>query len=138
MTSVMDIAVSGMNAAAMRLSASASNIVNMQSDGTPPSNAPDQPVPQTPGSVYQPLAVSESPLPGGGVAAALVPALPSYTLLYDPTAANADGKGMVAAPNVDLSQEVVNQLSASLAYSANLHIFKTASTELKTLLDVTA
>ncbi|HWC63617.1 MAG TPA: flagellar basal body rod C-terminal domain-containing protein [Rhizomicrobium sp.] len=138
MTSALGIAVSGMAAASLRLVASASNVANMESDGPVPQAGPQQPVPQTPGSVYQPLTVTQSPLPGGGVTAALAPALPSYSLLYNPTAPNADAQGMVAAPNVDLAQEVVNQLSASIAYKANIHALKAADSALKTLLDAIA
>jgi flagellar basal-body rod protein FlgC len=138
MSSAMGIAVSGMAAAGLRLTASASNVANMLSNGPVPATGPGQPVAQTPGSVYQPLTVSQTPLPGGGVTAALAPALPSYALLYDPSAPNADAKGMVAAPNVDLGQEIVNQLTASIAYKANIHAFKAADSALKTLLDAVA
>jgi flagellar basal body rod protein FlgC len=42
---------------------------------------------------------------------------------------------MVAAPNVDPAQEAVNQMSASIAYKANINAFKAADSALKTLLD---
>lgn len=39
---------------------------------------------------------------------------------YDPAHPDADGDGFVAMPNVDTPEEMVNMLSASRAYQANL------------------
>jgi flagellar basal-body rod protein FlgC len=39
---------------------------------------------------------------------------------YDPTHPDADKEGFVAMPNVDTPEEMVNMLSASRAYQANL------------------
>src|SRR5262245_54465802 len=43
-----------------------------------------------------------------------------FTRRYDPTHPDADGEGFVAMPNVDTPEEMVNMLSASRAYQANL------------------
>jgi flagellar basal-body rod protein FlgC len=39
---------------------------------------------------------------------------------YDPSHPDADGQGYVAMPNVDTPEEMVNMMSASRAYQANL------------------
>jgi flagellar basal-body rod protein FlgC len=39
---------------------------------------------------------------------------------YDPSHPDADAEGFVAMPNVDTAEEMVNMLSASRAYQANL------------------
>ena len=39
---------------------------------------------------------------------------------YDPSHPDADGEGFVALPNIDTPEEMVNMLSASRAYQANL------------------
>ena len=39
---------------------------------------------------------------------------------YDPSHPDADADGFVAMPNVDTPEEMVNMLSASRAYQANL------------------
>jgi flagellar basal-body rod protein FlgC len=127
-----------MNAASAWLTASASNVANLQSDGPVPATPPSQPVAQTPGSVYQPITVMQTSTPSGGVSAGFAPVLPSYSLVYDPTAPAADAQGMIATPNVDLGQEVVNQMMATIAYKANLDSFKAADSALKTLLDAIA
>ena len=59
----MNIAVSGMQAASLQLSAAASNIVNMNDSGAVPGTPPDQAVAQVSGAVYQPLTVSQSTTP---------------------------------------------------------------------------
>jgi flagellar basal-body rod protein FlgC len=138
MNTAMNIAVSGMLAASAGLNASASNLANLESDGPVPATSPQQPVAQAPGSVYQAVALTQTAQPGGGVTASVTPALPSYALAYDPSAPFANMQGMVAAPNVDPAQEMVNQMTASLAYRANIATFKTAQQMEKTLLDATA
>lgn len=39
---------------------------------------------------------------------------------YDPSHPDADGEGFVAMPNVDTPEEMVNMMTASRAYQANL------------------
>jgi flagellar basal-body rod protein FlgC len=138
MNTAMNIAVSGMLAASTGFTASASNLANLESDGPVPATSPQQPVAQAPGSVYQPVAVTQMLEPGGGVSAAVTPSLPSYTLAYDSSAPFANVQGMVAQPNVDPAREIVNQMTASLAYRANIATFKTAQEMEKTLLDAMA
>lgn len=134
----MAIAASGILAAAQNLTASASNIANMQTIGPVPATSPFQPVPQTPGSVYQAVSATTTTLPGGGVASSISNTLPSYTLAYDPMAPFANLQGMVAAPNVDPVSEVTNQISASLAFKADLAVFRVAEDNFKSLLDTLA
>jgi flagellar basal-body rod protein FlgC len=138
MNTAMNIAVSGMLAASTGLNASASNLANLESDGPVPATSPQQPVAQAPGSVYQPVAATQTAQPGSGVTASVTPSLPSYALAYDPSAPFANMQGMVAAPNIDPAQEIANQMTASFAYRANIATFKTAQQMEKTLLDATA
>ena len=138
MNTAMNIAVSGMLAASTGLAASASNLANLESDGPVPATSPQQQVAPAPGSVYQPVGVAQTAEPGGGVTAAVAATLPSYTLAYDPSAPFANLQGMVAAPNIDPAREMVNQITASLAYRANIAAFKTAQEMEKTLLDAMA
>jgi len=134
----MPIAASGMAAASASLTASASNIANMQSDGPVPATGPLQPAPPTTGSVYQAVSASRQTSPGRGVTPLIFPTLPSYTLIYDPSAPYANLQGMVAAPNVDPATEAVNQISASAAFRANLAVFDSSSKDFQALLDMLA
>jgi flagellar basal-body rod protein FlgC len=112
MDAAMAIAASGMATASASLTASASNIANMQTV---------EPVPAS-----------------GGVTTAPSSALPNFSLAYDPSAPFANLQGMVATPNVDPVAETVNQMSASEAYRADLAAFETASKNFKALLDTLA
>jgi flagellar basal-body rod protein FlgC len=114
------IARTGLDASMLRLTASASNIANAQSTGAVPGSG-------TGPAAYQPVRADLSPSAGGGVQARLVAADPAYRLTYDPASVQADGRGMVAAPNVDLTDELVEQISAKLAFEANLKVIATAS-----------
>ena len=138
MDAAMSIAASGMAAAQASLTASASNVANMETTGPVPATGPSQPVPQGAGNVYQPVSATLTPQPSGGVAASISNTLPSYTLAYDPSAPFANMQGMVAAPNVDPASEAVNQMSASLAFRANLAVFKAADKTFQTLLNTLA
>jgi flagellar basal-body rod protein FlgC len=48
--------------------------------------------------------------------------------VYEPTNANADANGYVTYPNVDLTVEMTNMLSATRSYEANLSMVEAAKT----------
>ena len=55
-------------------------------------------------------------------------------LVYQPGHPDADGSGMVALPNVNIHEEMVDLMAASRAFEANLSVVKTAkSMALQTL-----
>jgi flagellar basal-body rod protein FlgC len=138
MSDGMSISASGMQAASLWLNAAASNIANQDSSGPVPATPPSQAVVQSPGSVYQPVTVAQSPVPGGGVAASLQASLPAYTLAYDPQAPYANPQGVVAMPNTDLPTEFVNLSEAANSFRASLAAFKASSSMFKALLNIVA
>src|SRR5665213_1834627 len=114
MNSISTIALSGMTAATRRLDVSASNVANAMStgalpnaDGTLPAGAP---------RAYAPLDVVQTASAAGGTQTTVTTATPSTTAVSDPQAPFADPNGLVAAPNVDLSQEMVGQMLASYSF----------------------
>ena len=131
----MSIAASGMMAAQVQLTASASNVANMQDDGPLPAGAPAA---QAAASAYQPVTVNQATAPGGGVQTSLSSVTPGTILAYDPSAPFANLQGMVAAPNVDPAAEMVNQLTATIAFKANLAVFKAAESDDKALFETMA
>jgi len=135
MADAMNIAASGMQAAALALASVASNVSNADTNGPVPTTPPTQVVAQTPGSVYQPTMAVQSTSPGGGVVTSVQPSLPGYNLAYDPQAPYANMQGMIASPSVDLANQVVDQISAVNSFRANLAVFRTASQMYKSLLD---
>jgi flagellar basal-body rod protein FlgC len=76
--------------------------------------------------------------PGGGPQMVRVASIETARrpprLVYLPGHADADANGMVAMPNINLYEEMVDLMAASRAYEANLNVVKTArSMALQTL-----
>lgn len=125
---VFNISGSAMSAQAQRLNAVASNLANADSatsaNGTPykakqvvfsatPTNSPDA-------NGVKVLKVVEDASPP--------------RMLYDPNHPLADKKGYVTMPNVNVTEEMVNMISASRAYQNNVETMNAAKTMLlKTL-----
>lgn len=123
----ISIAVSGLNAASMRLSAAANNIANSQD--TAPLN------PQA-GQPYQPVDVVQSQAAGGGTSARYKPTTPPSQAIFDPGSPYADNNGEVAAPNVDMAQQVVNMNASQISYAANAKVIEAAQKQQGYLLNI--
>ena len=136
MTSISTIALSGMNAATRRLDVSASNVANVESTGTLP--APDGTVPSGAQQAYAPRRVVQTANADGGTQTAVTTVNPAYVAMSDPQAPFANQDGLVAAPNVDLSQEMVNQMLASYSFAANARVLKADDRMNQTLIDTLA
>jgi flagellar basal-body rod protein FlgC len=113
----MSISAAGMQAASQWFSATASNIVKLNSDGALPAAAPAD---------------------GGGNTTPPQSAPPASPLAYGPQAPYANMQGMITPPNSDLATEMVPLREAQNSFRANLSAFKAASHMFKTLLDATA
>jgi flagellar basal-body rod protein FlgC len=136
MSSISTIALSGMNAAARRLEVSASNVANVMSTGALP-NA-DGTVPAGAPRAYAPLELVQTANAGGGTQTAITTITPPTTAVYDPQAPFANQDGLVAAPNVDLAQELIGQLLASYTFTANATVMKADNRMTGALLDITS
>lgn len=99
MNSVSSTALSGLNAAMLRLDAAGNNIANSQTPG------------------YRRQSVSQSKNKEGGVTTSVERAVD---------------------PGDDLARDIVDQMSASYAYQANLHVVKMQDEMLGALLDLKA
>lgn len=118
MINAIGTALSGLNAASLRLNASASNIANVSTAGSldDPSKAPYTP------KTTQSKALSDP----GGVATEIVNKQPAFIPAYNPDSPFANQDGLVGAPNVDLAEEAVTMKLAETAYKANVSVIKTA------------
>lgn len=135
MNAVLAIAASGMSAASLRLDVSASNVANISTTGPLP-DANTSSGTAFP-AAYSPLRVDQINV-GGGTAATVMTVSPSYVPMYDPSASYADKNGMVAAPNIDLANEAVQQIMASYAFAANVIVMKIDSQMTGMLLNLAA
>lgn len=126
--SIFDISGSALAAQSQRLNVSASNMANADSaagpDGQP--YRARQVVFQVNGTPGQDI--------GGVKVASVVESNAPDRMVYDPGNPLADGSGYVRMPNVDVVGEMVNTISASRSYQANVEVMNTAkSLMLKTL-----
>lgn len=128
------IAVSGLSAASLRLQVAASNIANASSDGP----LPGAPNPENFPSAYSALQVNQVDNLGGGTSASVTNVAPPTVASYDPSAPYADGRGMVASPNVDLANELVQALIARFNYAANAQVIRTDARMRGALFNITA
>jgi flagellar basal-body rod protein FlgC len=135
MSNVPSIAISGMNAAALRLEVSARNVANVSSAGPLPSAG--SAIVQNYPAAYTPQRVDQVETAGGGTRAIVVPVSPAATPAQDATAPYADSNGMVAAPNVDLAGEAVDQLLARYDFAFNAVVLRSYAQMMKSLLDIT-
>ncbi|MDD5328450.1 MAG: flagellar basal body rod protein FlgC [Sulfuricella sp.] len=130
LSSVFNIASSGMAAQSQRLNVVASNLANADSATS------------STGQPYRAKQVvfSTAPLGGSGTGISGVKVNgviedPSpMKHVYDPKHPLADSQGYVSMPNVNVVEEMVNMISASRAYQNNVDMMNTAKTLLlKTL-----
>ena len=136
MSSISTIALSGMNAAARRLEVSASNVANVMSTGALP--GADGTVPAGAPQAYAPLQLVQTSSAGGGTQTTVTTVTPSTTAVSDPGAPYANQQGLVAAPNVDLSLELIGQMIASYNFTANAAMLRADDRMTKTVLNMTA
>jgi len=126
LTDIMDIAASGLSAQRVRMAAAASNLANVHT-----TRGPD-------GGPYRrrdPVFAAE-PLGGQQFGSTLRHAMRRVSVRgveidarpplmhHDPGHPDADAKGMVATPRVDTVEEIVNVMSASRSFEANLVILR--------------
>jgi flagellar basal-body rod protein FlgC len=125
---IFDIAGSAMTAQSQRMNVTASNLANADSIAGPdgkPYRARQVVFEMTPANGQQ----------IGGVKVARVVEDPSpMRMQHDPKNPLANAEGYVTMPNVNVVEEMVNMISASRSYQANVEVLNTAKTlMLKTL-----
>jgi flagellar basal-body rod protein FlgC len=128
-------ALSGMGAASQRLNASASNVANVDSRGAFPvegltGRSGDAQKP------YEPIRVEQSSNADGGTSTNTRYVSPPYVPVFDTTSTFANDQGLVAAPNVDLAQEMTEQQSARQAFEANARSVQSMSDLVRKLYDL--
>jgi len=126
--SIFDIAGSAMTAQSQRMNTTASNMANADSV-----SGPD-------GQPYRARQVVFEMDPSGGQSigrvkvARVIEDTSPMRMMHDPKNPLANAEGYVAMPNVNVVEEMVNMISASRSYQANVEVLNTAkSLMLKTL-----
>jgi flagellar basal-body rod protein FlgC len=125
------ISASRLATASLRPQLSAANFANISDTGRLP-NADASNTAAAPSAAR----VDRVAVTGGGTAANIAPASPSYVSRYDPTAPAADKNGPAAPPNVDLAGAAVQQVAASNALAADAKAIQAGSSAIRGILDI--
>ena len=125
---IFQIAGSAMAAQSQRMNTTASNLANADSVSGPDGK------PYRARQVVFEMAPSNGQGIGGVRVARVVEDSSPLRMQHDPKNPLANADGYVAMPNVNVVEEMVNMISASRSYQANVEVLNTAKTMmLKTL-----
>ena len=125
---IFQIAASAMAAQSQRMNTTASNLANADSISGPDGQ------PYRAKQVVFEMAPANGQAIGGVRVARVVDDPSPLRLQHDPKNPLANADGYVAMPNVNVVEEMVNMISASRSYQANVEVLNTAKTlMLKTL-----
>ena len=120
----LDISVSGINAERSHMELISSNIANINTTRSITGGSYRRKVAvfsETPLSFEEELTYAEKKILGGGVEVAeIVEDKSPFNRVYNPSHPDADAQGFVNMPNVDLSKEMVDMVSSSKLYEANI------------------
>jgi flagellar basal-body rod protein FlgC len=138
----LDVSASGLTAERLRMNVVAENLANAQTTH----GANGQPYRRKEvvlsevgqgGGFGATLASAMSPGRSGGVeVAGVVEDASNFKTVYDPGHPDADAKGYVKMPNVDTVTEMVDLISASRAYEANVTAMQAAKQMFTKTLDL--
>lgn len=125
---IFNVTGSALAAQSQRLNVAASNMANADSV-----TGPDGEPYRAKQVVFQ-VNVAPGSATGGVKVASVIESDAPFKTVYQPGNPLADAKGYVKMPNVDVVGEMVNTLSASRSYQANIEVLNTVkSLMLKTL-----
>ena len=136
----LDISASGLSAERMRMDVTAENLANAQTTRGPdggPYRRKDVVLQTATGSDFGAALTAAAGVvpgarngqqPGGVQVAGIVESQAAPRRIYDPGHPDADAEGYVAMPDVNPVTEMVDLISASRAYEANVTAMQTAKT----------
>ncbi|MFN4033730.1 MAG: flagellar basal body rod protein FlgC [Fimbriimonadales bacterium] len=128
--STLRVSSSGLSAERLRMDLIADNLANANT-----TRAPDGQPYRRKVAVFQPI--TPTPRMPGGVQVAQIAADPTPPrLVYEPGHPDADANGYVAYPNVEIVHEMVDMITASRAYEANIQAFNAAKNMFLRTLDI--
>ncbi|MBF0137622.1 MAG: flagellar basal body rod protein FlgC [Magnetococcus sp. DMHC-1] len=117
------VTASGLAAQRMRLNLIAENVANAQTTRTPEGGPYKRRDPQFMARPFDTMMDKEMAAGSTGVAVdRIVVDNNPPRMQYDPTHPDANADGYVAMPNIDVVTEMVNMMSASRTYEANVSV----------------
>lgn len=118
---IFDVAGSAMTAQQVRLSTVASNLANADSVSGTPADTFRAKMP-----IFEAAAVEGDPALAGVKVQTVTESTAAPLKRYEPNNPLADEKGYVYAPDIDPVAQMVDMISASRSYQANVEVFNTA------------
>ena len=121
--SPVSIAVSGLKAQRIRMNVIANNIANAESTRTPGGGPFRRQL-----AIFRGEQLGRSPSPDqfGVWVKRIEDDTSPFRTVYDPTHPDAHADGIVSYPNVNLSVEMINLVSAQRGYEANINVILTS------------
>ncbi len=132
--SSFDISASGIYAQRVRMDAIANNIANADSTRTP-EGGPYRRQRVVFRAVYED-AVGNRSIPAGVSVVGVVEDPTDYRLVLQPGHPDADANGYVRMPNVNVVEEMVDMISATRAYEANVTALNAAKSMISSAIDI--
>jgi flagellar basal-body rod protein FlgC len=145
MFDAFDISATALTAERMRMDVTAENLANAQTTRTAdggPYRRKEVVLQEVAkgggfaGSLRTAMGAGSSERPGGVEVAGIAEDSTPNKMVYDPGHPDADANGYVAMPNVDSVTEMVDLISASRAYEANVTALQSAKTMFSKTLDL--
>ena len=135
LTSIFDIAGSGMSAQSVRLNTTASNLDNAQTTKTDTGGVykARYPVFRT---ILDDQAKGAFRGAGGVRVAGIVESTAEPVLRFEPGHPERDERGMVAYPNVNVVESMTDMISASRSFQLNVEVMNTTKTMLQRLMSL--
>jgi flagellar basal-body rod protein FlgC len=140
----MEVSASGMTAERVRMNALASNLANARTTRTANGGGPYKRI----DPVFQAVPIAERlgevkrSDARGGVYMVEVPFIrqdeTAPQLIYDPQHPDADARGFVSLPNVNVVEEMVNLITASRSYEAGVTVMQSLKSMAQSALSIGA
>lgn len=123
----LEISASGLTAERLRLDLIASNLANINTTRTPRGGPYRRQVAIFAERLRDTLRRGEGLLPGEGVrVVAIAEDNTPPRMVYDPSHPDADARGYVALPNINVVNEMIDMITAARAYEANVTVLNAA------------
>lgn len=132
--SAMQVSASGMSAERIRMNIIASNIANARVTRTP-AGGPYRRKQVVFATVLKNQQEREMSLNGVEVVG-IFPDPSPFKMIYNPSHPDANPQGFVAMPNVDIAIEMIDMISSTRSYEANVTAFKSAENMIRKALEI--
>jgi flagellar basal-body rod protein FlgC len=140
---IFGIAASGMSATRLQMDVVAENLANADSTSGPdgkPYQRKEVSLSEAPGGGFARVLENAGGSPGSGLAGVQVDGITTDSTpgqkVYDPGNPAADAQGYVQMPNVNPVSEMVDLITASRSYEANVQVLTAAKTMYSKTLDI--